>query len=96
MAVCSAKLAPGSLHESPNTGKIAACVPKLAPIWTKLGPKTAQSRTNMGPGELELATSWPRDCMKDGRSKTPKKPKRNAENIAGPSVYFPEQKYIDV
>ena len=84
VAVCSAKLAPGSLHESPNTGKIAACVPKLAPRWTKLGPKTAQSRTNTTPSEPKLATSWPQDCMKADISRTYVKP----TNSLGKTMIF--------
>ena len=84
VAVCSAKLAPGSLHESPNTGKIAPCVPKLAPRWTKLGPKTAQSRTNTAPSEPKLATSWPQDCMKADISRTYVKP----TNSLGKTMIF--------
>ena len=30
----------------------------------EVGAKTAQSRTDMAPVELKLATSWPQDCMK--------------------------------
>ena len=30
----------------------------------EVGPKMAQSRPDMAPVELKLATSWPEDCMK--------------------------------
>ena len=37
---------------------------QVGPKMDHIGHKMAQSRTDMAPVELKLATSWPEDCMK--------------------------------
>ena len=47
---------------------------QVGPKMDEVRPKTAQSKVNMPPNELSLVTSWPKDCMKAGKSKTLKSP----------------------
>ena len=42
----------------------------VGPKMEEVGPKTIQSGTNMAPGNLTLATSWPQYGMKADRRKT--------------------------
>ena len=43
---------------------------QVGPKMDEAAPHMAQNRTNIAPGELKLATSWPRDCMKADISHT--------------------------
>ena len=43
---------------------------QVGPKMGEVGPKTVQSRTDMAPGGLKFASSWPQDCIKADISQT--------------------------
>ena len=64
VAVGLPKLAVRWLHKSLSRHQVRLICAEVGPKMDKVGPKTAQSRTDMAPVELKMATSWPEDCMK--------------------------------
>ena len=52
------------IRKSPSRHHYSLICAEVGPKMDEVGPKTAQSRTDMAPVELKLATSWPEDCMK--------------------------------
>ena len=86
------KLAPESLQDGPIWRQYARRSPswcqdglmcaQVGPKMSEVKPKTDQSRPNMLPSELLLATIWPQDCMKDGKAKTQKK-QRKTNDLLG-------------
>ena len=64
VALGSPKLTVRWLHKSSSRHQVRLICAQIGPKMDEVGPKMAQSRTDMAPVELKLATSWPQDCMK--------------------------------
>jgi len=68
------KLAPRWPHETPSWHQDRPSCAQVGPKMGEVGPKTVQSRTDMAPGGLKFASSWPQDCIKADISQTCIKP----------------------
>ena len=52
------------LHKSASRHEYSLICAEVGSKMDEVGPQTVQSKTDMAPVELKLATSWPQDCMK--------------------------------
>ena len=68
------KLAPRWPHETPSWHQDRSSCAQVGLKMGEVGPKTVQSTTDMAPGGLKFASSWPQDCMKADISQTCIKP----------------------
>ena len=64
------KLAPRWPHEMPSWHQDRPICAQVGAKMGEVGPKPVQSRTDMAPGGLKFASSWPQYCIKADISQT--------------------------